>query len=333
MFGANVGSVIEDYFIVCCIKIEFSTPPDTTQNQSQQMTEFEHSEKFICCTHDYIKLVQPEIHNTDFSNETPPYILNKIPSIIIPTDYHYLDHYVLGIGYKNNILMIILYNNKHKYKYGVMKFDAKLKLLSQYYIDTNGSFRYVNELLNEEMLGCNFGPKSVFNKYKSKLPHNIKRHYFDCPDGELSDMCYDQYEDTIVLTFGDDMGHDLHNRCKKIEVWKKTNKWKLIKSKQTNIEEKINTLYRPRISILRLECSRKHIVMGLGIGNLDCSRNYVVLLDKFTFELVSYFLSQYPTYYDDYDDWTRDSIKLLCGMACLGQMSEALLKIILSYAS
>jgi hypothetical protein len=304
----------------------------------QVLTEFHHSEKIIYCTGNYINLAQPHIRQIEYFDylsialplQSTHEIIQKIPTDIIPPLYEYKTFYEeTALAYKNKILTLICKHKRRESFFLIMKFDSNFKLLSKYYIIAL-KIDHALKLLNAEIRGLNFNFQTVFNKYQTKLPYNIKKDDPFSSDVEISDMCHDQYEDTLVLTFSDGEEDDELNR---IEVWQKTDKWAMIRqSNQLNIAEEIKKLTIGMMNILdvvimHLECSRKHIVLELAIGDLAHTHHCVVLLDKFTFDLKSFFPGCQPTFYDDYDEWLKSSLELLSILP----FRLPLLKIILSY--
>jgi hypothetical protein len=287
------------------------------------MTEFQHSEKFIYSTSKHINLIQPT------EDITRPKLLRKLPINLIPKNYEFINFTDdTAIGYKNDKLFFICRRKRGGTNFTVMKYNSCLKLLGRYDVFTHRPTSAL-KLLNIELNGVNFNYQSAFNKYQNDLPHNIRMSRFIYP---ISGMCYDQYEDTIVLTVADEKDDNMN--CGTIEVWQKTDKWTMIrKSIKLNIEQDIKNAEGMTnlmdSMVIHLECSRNHIILELNIGDLACVYHHVVLLDKFTFELVYWLPGVNPTFYDDYDRWQKGALKMLIHLP----FSHPLLKIILSYVS
>jgi hypothetical protein len=178
---------------------------------------------------------------------------------------------------------------------------------------------------NEESIAHHLSP-DIMLPCKCTLNELLEKKEYT---SDLRSIFYDKFDDKIITIAKNDMKYDYD-----MAVWTKMSdgSWWAFKRYLWRIPSQQIYL---NFTFDQTFCTRKYIIVNF------VTKDYwsytiaktIFVFDKNSLQLIDSFDGSHPVYIDDYLDWIEDNVKLLCGMACLGRMSEALLKIILLYVA
>ena len=290
------------------------------------MAMLKHSEKFVYKDGDYFSIYQPDTKQITKSIKITDYITPDDGRHISYESEYYEEDFVI-IGESRPLLLI------------VWRFDKNFKYMGKYYIHPIIYDGCPMGYIGYDPLWCEFvGQKNL----PYKLEQNIKRSGYYCTPGKMHirSILFDEYEKTLIILISSP-GCDFA----RIEIWQKEDRWKKIRVKKKlykNFKIEINNrllneinFYNDRADLFLqrgVRCSRKHILLSIKYIDDDYNDtyNYVVIINKHTFEMEYYFKGSNIDYCDDYEPWFEQNMKMLTEINEL-HLPIVLLRLVLSY--
>lgn len=298
------------------------------------MSVLEFSEKFIV------------YNRRDLTIREPNKVIKTTP-VNIPEGYmnSYHPHDTL-IGRINDRIILVgrTVDYDHNDQRIVMKFDSNLKLLGQYYITTIknvNTFDIMKTIIGE--FDYNWYRPHPEIKDKEGLPYGLKIGNGSMErEGEVVEVCYDNYDDTMVIILGAGFDiYDMHD-CEELEIWERereddSEKWVLdrkIDDLRTVLLNAVDqTLYGHigTMSPYHLACSKNYIIFVCAISDHKHYDHYVFIFDKYTLKLKDCIPGTHAIFHCDYNEWFTQSFELL--KQIIMRLPDPLLRITLSYIS